>query len=100
MLTPLLWKYIKFMVRASLEISFLPFLSAFRLREMLGLARKPWTFRSFPSSLTRIAAPLWAVAFIFFIMPFFDTGFAEFGGKPFSPMEALLLWSSFIPNDL
>jgi hypothetical protein len=100
MLTPLLWKYIKFMVQASLEISFLPFLSAFRLREMLGLARKPWTFRSFPSSLTRIAAPLWAVAFIFFIMPFFDNGFAEFGGKPFSPMEALLLWSSFIPNDL
>ena len=100
MLAPPLWKYVKSEMQTSLEILLFPFLEIFRLREMLGFARKPWTFRSFPSSLTRVAAPFWAVAFIFLIMPFFDTGFAEFGGKSFNPTEAILLWSSFIPNDL
>jgi len=70
MLAPPLWKYVKSGIQTSLEMLLLPFLEIFRLREMLGLARKPWTFRSFPSSLTRVAAPFWAVAFIFLIMLF------------------------------
>jgi len=97
MIVPLLWQQIKFSVQAQWEF----LLSMFRVREVLDLPRKPSTFRSFPSKLTRVAAPLWISAFIMVdIMPFFDTGFAEFGGKRFNPAEVLLLWTSFIPNDL
>jgi hypothetical protein len=71
----------------------------FRLREMFGFPPRTFRFRSFASLLTRFSPHVWGSFSILFLLPFFDSGFAEFGGKPFSPTEALLLWSSFIPND-
>jgi hypothetical protein len=43
---------------------------------------------------------MWGLTFISLIPVFLGTGFRGVIGKPFDPTEALLLWSSFIPNDL
>ena len=45
-------------------------------------------------------AYVWGGFFILSIGLFVASGFEELGGKPFNPTEALLLWSSFISNDL
>jgi hypothetical protein len=79
-------------------------LDIFSLREILGFpTRQPWTFQMFLEGIRKIASFLAYVCGGFFILSiglFVASGFEELGGKPFNPTEALLVWSSFIQNDL
>jgi hypothetical protein len=96
-----MFQFLKKYLKGAKEWLLLPLdiLSRFRFREMLGLPSGP-TFRSITSDLARLLAYFWGACFISLMPSFLDTGFAGVGGKPFNPTEVLLLWSSFIPNDL
>jgi hypothetical protein len=97
MLIPVLWKQLKSGVQTSLQTLLLPFDAFFRVREMLGLPFQSLRSFSSASSLMRVVPYMWGGFFILLVLPI---GFEKLGLERSDPTEELLLWSSFIPNDL